>query len=68
MVLIDEAEISLHPALQRSVLHHLRQLGRKYDLQIILTTHSMELVRAAGPGEVINLDNMALEERARTEH
>ena len=68
VVLLDEAEISLHPALQRAVLHHLRQLGRKYDLQIILTTHSMELVRAAGPGEVINLDNMALEERARTEH
>jgi hypothetical protein len=65
VVLIDEAEISLHPALQRSVLYHLRQLGRRYDLQIILTTHSMEIVSAVSPHEIVNLDDMVHRERTR---
>lgn len=65
VLLIDELEISLHPALQRLVLHHLRALATKHDLQVIITTHSMELVRAAAPDEVVNLDNMALEEQGR---
>lgn len=66
VVLIDEAELSLHPALQRAVLFHLRRLGRRYDLQIILTTHSMDLVAAVAPHEVVNLDDMVFRERQRT--
>lgn len=62
VVVIDEVEISLHPALQRAVLFHLRRLAAKYDLQIILSTHSMEVVSAVAPHEVVNLDDMVLEE------
>ena len=65
VLMIDEIEISLHPALQRAVLFHLRKLARDYDLQIIITTHSMEIVSAVAPEEIINLDDMVLEERAR---
>lgn len=65
IILIDEVEISLHPALQRLVLHHFRRLAEKYDLQFILTTHSMDFVKAAGWHTVVNLDSMALEEQAR---
>lgn len=65
VVMIDEVEISLHPALQRAVLFQLRALARAYDLQIILTTHSMDIVAAVAPEEVINLDEMVLAERAR---
>jgi ABC-type histidine transport system ATPase subunit len=67
VVLIDEMELSLHPALQRKVLFHLRQLTAKYDLQVIVSTHSMEVVSTVGPHEVVNLDNMVLEERRRAE-
>lgn len=65
VILIDEVEISLHPALQRAVLFHLRQLAAKYDLQIIVTTHSMEIVAAVAPEEVINLDDMVVVEQNR---
>jgi len=62
IVLIDEVEMSLHPALQRAVIHKLRALARKHDLQVILTTHSMEIVAAVAPEEVISLDDILLEE------
>jgi len=65
VLMIDEVEISLHPALQRVVLHHLRELARRHDLQVILTTHSMDIVAAVAPEELVNLDEMVLEERAQ---
>lgn len=65
VVFIDEIELSLHPALQRAVLSHLRRLAREYDLQIVVTTHSMEIIANVAEHEVVNLDDMVLEERAR---
>lgn len=65
VVFIDEVELSLHPALQRAVLSHLRRLAREYDLQVVVTTHSMEVVANVAEHEVVNLDEMVLEERAR---
>lgn len=62
IVLIDEVEISLHPALQRAVIHKLRALARKHDLQVVLTTHSMEIVAAVAPEEVISLDGILMNE------
>lgn len=67
VLMIDEVEISLHPALQRVVLAHLRSLAQRYDLQVILTTHSMDIVAAVAPSEIINLDDMVLQERARAQ-
>lgn len=65
VVFIDEIELSLHPALQRAVLSHLRRLAREYDLQIVVTTHSMEVIASVAEHEVVNLDDMVLEERSR---
>lgn len=62
IVLIDELELSLHPALQRAVVHKLRALARKHDLQVIVTTHSMEIVSAVAPEEVVSLDDILLQE------
>ncbi len=67
IVMIDELEMSLHPALQRVVLHHLRRLARQHDLQVIVTTHSMEIVSAADTAEIVNLDDMAfVEQKSRS--
>ena len=57
IIAIDEPEISLHPTLQRTVVHHLRRLARERDLQVILCTHSLEIMRAASESEIINLDD-----------
>lgn len=62
VILIDEIEISLHPALQRAVIAHLRTLAREYDLQVVVTTHSMEIVKSVAPSEIVNLDDMVLAE------
>ncbi|MCP3059785.1 AAA family ATPase [Myxococcus sp. K38C18041901] len=67
VILIDEVEISLHPALQRTVLFHLREIARRYDLQIIVTTHSMDIISAVSPTEIINLDDMVFQEKGRVQ-
>ncbi len=61
VVMIDEPEISLHPTLQRVVVHKLRRLAHEYDLQVILATHSPEIVRSVSEHEVINLDYLMAE-------
>jgi predicted ATPase len=66
IVMIDELEMNLHPGLQRVVIHHLRRLAQKHDLQIIVTTHSMEIVAACDPSEIVNLDAMVFAEQTRT--
>jgi energy-coupling factor transporter ATP-binding protein EcfA2 len=65
VILIDEIEISLHPALQRAVIAHLRTLAREYDLQVLVTTHSMEIVRSVSPHEVVNMDDTVVVEQQR---
>lgn len=46
VILFDEADAHLHPDLQRRYLHMLRRLGE--GNQLILTTHSPEMMIAAG--------------------
>lgn len=58
IILIDEVEISLHPALQRKVMFHFRALARKYDLQFILTTHSPEILRSCRAEEIVDMDHL----------
>ena len=53
---IDEIENSLHPTLQRLLMWHLRNLATEWDGQIIVTTHSMEIINSVRGGALINLD------------
>lgn len=55
--LIDEPEISLHPAMQHALIHAFRSYAREEDTQFILGTHSMEIVSAL-PGAVHFLDRL----------
>lgn len=58
IIAIDEPEISLHPTLQRLVIHQLRRLAREWDAQIILSTHSMEILRTVHESERLILDRL----------
>lgn len=58
VLMIDEPEISLHPALQRQVVHQLRQFAREWDMQVIVATHSLEVLRAVHESERILLDQL----------
>lgn len=58
ILMIDEPEISLHPTLQRLVVHQLRHLAREWDTQVILATHWLEVPRAVHESERIILDQL----------
>ncbi|HKX31825.1 MAG TPA: ATP-binding protein [Blastocatellia bacterium] len=58
VILIDEPETSLHPTMQRLVVHQLRKLAREWDSQLILATHSLEVLRAVHESQRLNLDQL----------
>ncbi|MEO1269460.1 MAG: AAA family ATPase [Myxococcota bacterium] len=52
-IMIDDAERGLHPVAQQKLIRNFRQLLDQYpDLQLILTTHSPDLVNACEPHEI----------------
>jgi predicted ATPase len=58
VTLVDEPETSLHPTLQRLVVHQLRKFAREWDSQLILATHSLEVLRAVHESQRIILDQL----------
>ena len=56
VIMIDEVENSLHPALQQKVMWNLRRLARDWDAQFITTTHSREVIETSIGSGFINLD------------
>ncbi|MFL1463493.1 ATP-dependent nuclease [Roseococcus sp. DSY-14] len=49
VMLIDEPDAHLHPDKQERLIEALERAAPAYDAQIILTTHSPHIVRAASP-------------------
>ena len=43
-LIIDEADVTLHTASQNNLAGFLIEISRKLDIQIVLTTHSLDLV------------------------
>lgn len=56
VIMIDEIENSLHPTLQRLVMWNLERIAREWDAQIIVTTHSWEVINWVRGSAFINLD------------
>jgi predicted ATPase len=54
LVLLDEPETSLHPGAQQRLLRFLADQAVKKDLQIVIATHSIDLVRGL-PQEAIRV-------------
>lgn len=53
VVLLDEPDAHLHPNLQTSLANTLRDIQKELGIQIIISTHSPSIIRAADPSEVI---------------
>lgn len=49
ILLIDEPDAHLHPDKQERLIEALERVAPEYDTQVILTTHSPHIVRAASP-------------------
>lgn len=58
LVMIDEFELSLHPTAQRKLYHLLSAYLQERDSQLIVATHSLEIVRASRETEVFSLDEV----------
>ena len=56
-LLLEEPELSLHPAVVRSIPYMFAQVQRRTKRQIIVSTHSFDMLRdeGIGPGEVVLL-------------
>ncbi len=62
VILVDEPETSLHPTLQRLVVYQLRKFAREWDSQLILATHSLEVLRAVHESQRLILDRLDVAE------
>ncbi len=60
VILIDEPEISLHPAWQRGLVVALDKIIEQYDAQVIMATHSLEVATMVMPHEVISLNDLGM--------
>ncbi len=56
LVLLDEAELALHPQSQRRLVSYLKQEAKAKKLIILVATHSTTLVANAFPRNIILLD------------
>ena len=59
IILVDEPELSLHPTLQRLMLSSLRKFAQEMQCQLILATHSLEIVRGVRQTNRLMLDRLA---------
>lgn len=69
LLLVDEPDAHLHPDKQERLIEALELAAAEFDIQIILTTHSPHIVRAASPnanlvwikeGAVVEEDSSAI--------
>jgi predicted ATPase len=52
LMVIDEIDNALHPSRSDQLLKMLKELGKKRDIDVIVTTHNPSLLDAAGPSMV----------------
>ncbi len=53
ILLLDEPDAHLHPSLQRTLISILTDLQKELNLQVILSTHSKEIINNVDPSQVI---------------
>lgn len=61
IVLLDEPDAHLHPNLQYTLAQALREVQDELDIQIIVSTHSIPIIEAAEPSEVVPISANARE-------
>jgi len=56
-VLLDEPDAHLHPAMQRRLINLLRDLSDADGLQVLMATHSKEIINNVAPDVIISVSN-----------
>lgn len=57
ILLLDEPDAHLHPSLQEQLLDVLREITAESGKQILLATHSSEILRSAEPSDIMHIRN-----------
>ena len=57
LVLLDEAEMALHPRVQVNLLQYLRHQAQVKDLMIFISTHSPTLIKATNERNILLLES-----------
>jgi AAA15 family ATPase/GTPase len=58
IVLLDEPDAHLHPNLQSALARALREIQKELGIQVIISTHSTSIIRAADPSEVVPISSL----------
>ena len=57
LILIDEAEMALHPKAQKRLLLYLEEIARKKELLVIVSTQSASLIKITDPKQLLFLED-----------
>ena len=56
LIMIDEAEMALHPRVQQNLLGYLKKKASEKNLTVIISTHSTTMIRATDKNHILLLD------------
>lgn len=56
VLLLDEPDAHLHPALQNEITRHLEHLAESTGKQVLVATHSSEILRSARPESILEIN------------
>lgn len=57
LILLDEAELALHPTVQLRLLDYLRRMSSEKQLTVFVSTHSTTMIRATRPANIMLLSD-----------
>jgi len=56
LVLLDEAEMALHPKVQKNLIDYLKGKATEKELTVIISTHSITMIKATDKQHILMLD------------
>lgn len=56
VILLDEPDAHLHPSLQMKMISELEEINTRSEKQILIATHSTEIITEATPNNILNLN------------
>lgn len=58
LVLLDEAEMALHPRIQKNLLQYLNQIANEKDLTVFVATHSVTMIKVTNKLNIYALESV----------
>ncbi len=57
LVLLDEAEMALHPRIQKKLLDYLNRIAQEKNLTVFISTHSITMIKATHKNRIFLLES-----------